>query len=153
MTTTSAGMAALRQVLFLSTWSWNDRADPGPARSRLLLEGLISADLGLAAIDPRRQAFGGPDPRGRLASIRTLALARLTEWRALRPRGAGGGPYLDGHRALFPATIRDWAEQLERIVTLAGLAECLAELDGLYPFPPDDPDAFAARVDELSPIM
>lgn len=79
-----------------------------------------------------------------------MALARLAEWRALETaRSRVEARYLDGHPALFPATIRDWAEQLERIATLAGLAERLAELDGLDPSPPEDPDAVAAQVDQL----
>ena len=130
--------AALRQVLFLFYLVMRTIERTQDLLDReLLLEGLISAHLGLAAIDTedgKRSAV--PTHAGRLASIRTLALARLTEWRALETaRSRAEARYLDGHRALFPATIRDWAEQLERIVTLAGLAERLAELDGLDPFP------------------
>ena len=57
--------------------------------------------------------------------------------------------YLDGHSALFPATIRDWAKQYKRIETLAGLAARLAELDGLDASPPEDPQAVAVRVDQI----
>ena len=65
------------------------------------------------------------------------------------PLRAVEAKHLDGHPALFPATIRDWAEQLERIATLAGLAERLAELDGLDPSALEDPEAGAKRVDQL----
>ena len=117
----------------------------------LLLEGLISAHLGLATIDTeggKRSAV--PTHASRLESIRALALARLAEWRALgTARSRVEARYVDGHPALFPATIRDWAEQLERIATLAGLAERLAELDGLNPSSLEDPDAVAPRVDQF----
>lgn len=56
---------------------------------------------------------------------------------------------LGGQAALFPATIRDWADQLQRTKQLAVMAERLAELDGLDPSPREDPDAVAARVEEL----
>ena len=91
-----------------------------------------------------------PTHARRLESIRTLALARLAEWRALETaRSRVEAKYLDGHPALFPATIRDWAEQLERIATLTGLAERLAELDGLDPSPPTDDEGSADQVDQL----
>jgi hypothetical protein len=57
--------------------------------------------------------------------------------------------YFDGRPLLFPATVRAWAEQLERTEHQATMAERLAELDGLDAPPPDDPDAFAARVEQL----
>jgi hypothetical protein len=144
--------AALRQVLFLfyliirmieRTQDLLDR--------ELLLEGFISAHLGLATIDTedgKRSAM--PTHARRLESIRTLAVARLTEWRALETaRSRVEAKYLDGHPALFPATIRTWTDQLQGLKTLAVIAERLAELDGLEPSPPHDADASAARVDQL----
>jgi hypothetical protein len=79
-----------------------------------------------------------------------MAVARLAEWRALETaRSRVEAKYLDGHPALFPAAIRDWAERLEGLETLAGLAERIAELDGLDPSPAADPDAVATRVEQL----
>jgi hypothetical protein len=143
---------ALRQVLFLFYLVMRTIERTQDLLDReLLLEGLISAPLGLAAIDiedGKRSAV--PTHARRLESIRTMALARLAEWRALGiARSRVEAKYLDGHSALFPATSRDWAEQLERIKTLAGFAERLAEIDGLDPSPPEDPDAFAVRVEQL----
>jgi hypothetical protein len=143
---------ALRQVLFLFYLIMRtiERTQDMLERE-LLLEGFISAHLGLATIDAddgKRSAV--PTHAHRLESIRTMAVARLAEWRALETaRSRVEAKYLDGHSALFQATIRDWAEQFERIETLAGLAERLAELDGLDPSPPEDPEAVAARVDQL----
>ena len=144
--------AALRQVLFLFYLVMRTIERSQDLLDReVLLEGLIGAHLGLATIDTedgKRSAV--PTHARGLESIRTLAVARLTEWRALETaRSRVEAKYLDGHPALFPSTIREWAEQLERIATLTGLAERLAELDGLDPSPPEDPDAVAARVDQL----
>ena len=117
----------------------------------VLLEGFISAHLGLATIDTedgKRSAM--PTHASRLESIRTLALARLAEWRALETaRSRVEAKYLDGHPALFPSMIRDWADQLTGLETLAGLAERLAELDGLDPPPREDEECLAVRVDQL----
>jgi hypothetical protein len=144
--------AALRHVLFLFYLVMRTIERTQDLLDReLLLEGLISAHLGLATIDTedgKRSAI--PTRARRLESIRRLALARLAEWRALETaRSRVEAKYLDDHLALFPAAIRDWAKQLERIATLARLAERLAELDGLDPSPLEDPDAVAARVDQF----
>jgi len=143
---------ALRQVLFLFHLILRTIVFTQETLDREgLIWALLSAHLGLAAIDTedgKRSAV--PSHAHRLESIRTMAVARLAEWRALETsRSRVEAKYLDGHSALFPATIRDWAEQFERIETLAGLAERLAELDGLDPSPPEDPEAVAARVDQL----
>lgn len=57
--------------------------------------------------------------------------------------------YLDGVAADFPAARREWVEQRSRSETMAVLALRIAELDGAEPAPPDDPDAFEARVAAL----
>ncbi len=74
----------------------------------------------------------------------------MSECRALElARSRVEATYFEGRPLLFPATGRAWAEQLERTEHLAMMAERLAELDGLDPSSPDDPDAFAARVEQL----
>jgi hypothetical protein len=57
--------------------------------------------------------------------------------------------HLDGVTALFPAAVREWAEQRTRSETLAVTAFRIAELDGFGPPPPDDEAAFDARVAQL----
>ena len=82
--------------------------------------------------------------------LRRTAMAQVTELRALEAaRAQVEAHYLDGHQALFPATIRSWTEQFEKSEQLADLANRLAELDDLDPMPLDDPDTFSVRVEQL----
>ena len=86
--------------------------------------------------------------------IRSSLLLRVSELLAMeQARLAVEAKYLDGHAALFPATIRDWTEQVGRSERLAVMAERLAELDGLDPSPTEDPDAFEGGWTRLPPIM
>jgi hypothetical protein len=144
--------AGLRQVLFLFYLVMRTIECTQVLLDReVLLKALLSAHLGLATIDTedgKRSAL--PTHASRLESIRTMAVGRVTEWRAMETaRSQVEAKYLDGHPALFPSTIRDWVEQLNGLETLGGLAERLAELDGLDPSPPEDPNAVAARVEQL----
>lgn len=144
--------AALRQVLFLFHLIMRTIERTQDALDReVLLEGLVSAHLALATIDTEDgKRSAAPAHAHRLEAIRTMAVARLAEWRAMETaRTRVEANYLDGHHALFPATVQAWAEQLERTETLAGLAQRLAELDGLGACHSEDHDTVAARVDEL----
>jgi hypothetical protein len=51
--------------------------------------------------------------------------------------------------ALFPAAVREWAEQRTRSETLAVTAFRISELDGFDTPPPDDEVAYKARVAQL----
>jgi hypothetical protein len=143
---------ALRQVLFLFHLILRTIVFAQEALDREgLIWTLLSAHLGLAAIDTedgKRTAV--PTHAWRLNEVRTSAISRVSEWRAMElARTRVEATYFEGRSLLFPATVRACAEQLERTERLAVMAERLAELDGLEPSPPDDPDAFAARVEQL----
>jgi hypothetical protein len=143
---------ALRRVLFLYHLVLRTIVFAGEALDREgLIEALLIAHLGLATIDTedgKRSAV--PTHASRLKTVRTGALSRVSEWRALElARSRVEATYFDGQPVLFPATVRAWAEQLERTEHLAVMAVRLAELDGLDPSLPDDPDAFEARVEQL----
>ena len=72
--------------------------------------------------------------------MRALALSRASEMRALgTARSRVEARYFDGVSVLFPAQVRDWAEQLERTERIAVSTAHLAEMDGLEP-PPTDRD-------------
>jgi hypothetical protein len=57
--------------------------------------------------------------------------------------------YLAGHTALFPDAVEAWDAQLRSTDAIADLACRLAELDGVPPAEPPDPEAASARVTEL----
>ena len=104
----------------------------------------------LAVVDREHRRSKSQTTVQRILSLRGSALGRLTELRALETaREQVEARYLDGHHALFPATIRAWAGQRERTEGLADLAIRIAEHDGLDPAPPDEPAAFEARVVQL----
>ena len=57
--------------------------------------------------------------------------------------------YLAGHPALFPDAMRAAEARLKSTETLADLAVRLAELDGVPPAQPADPDAVSTRATDL----
>jgi hypothetical protein len=143
---------ALRQVLFLFHLILRTIVVAQESLDREgLLEALLSAHLGLATIDVedgKRSAV--PTHAWRLNAVRTSVLSRVSELQAMAlARSRVEATYFDCRPVLFPATVRAWAEQLERTEQLAAFAERLSELDGLDPSPPDDPDGFAAQVERF----
>jgi len=92
----------------------------------------------------------GPSYLERFATLRSLLLLRVTELRAAQEaRATVETRYLGGHTALFPDEVTAWGEQLRNTETLAAVACRLAELDGVPPAEPTDPDVHSARVTEL----
>jgi hypothetical protein len=86
----------------------------------------------------------------RFATLRSLLLFRVAELRAAQDaRATVEERYLAGHTALFPDAVKAWEEQLRNTQTLADVTCRLAELDGVPPAEPADPDAVSARVTEL----
>ena len=82
--------------------------------------------------------------------LRDLLLRRVFELHALEEaRGRVEDRYLQGTPALFPALQRAWDEQREQSEQSAVMAIRIAELDGFEEPPPDDVDAFEARVEQL----
>jgi hypothetical protein len=143
---------ALRQVLFLFHLILRTIVVAQESLDReSLLEALLSAHLGLAAIDVedgKRSAV--PTHAWRLNAVRTSVLGRVSALRAMAlARSRVEAKYFDGRAVLFPATVRAWAEQLERTERLAAIAERLSELDGLDPSPPDEADGFAALIERF----
>lgn len=100
----------------------------------VLLHGYLMALAALSESDG--------DSRGRVLSIdrvRDLMMARVGELLAPQEaREIAEGRFLGGHTALFPATAREWAEQLHTSQTSAVLAVRMAEFDG-------QPDAAEAQ--------
>ena len=116
-----------------------------------LVQGLLCASLAVLTMDdskPHRPLFRSYEEG--MTSMRDVALARSSEMRALGvARSRVGERYFDGTTVLFPEQVREWAEQLDRTERIAMSTAYLAELDGLTPPPPDDPEAFEVRVGRL----
>lgn len=64
-------------------------------------------------------------------------------------RGIVEGRFLDGRRALFPDVAAAWDEQVKSTEVIADTAVRLAELDGVPPAVPPDPEALSRRTTEL----
>src|SRR6266581_3789725 len=114
----------------------------------VLIDGALSAHLGLAVHAGKGQPID-KGPVG-LVQVRDLLFARVAELHAFATaRATVERKHLDGVTALFPAAVREWAEQRTRSETLAVMAVRIAEHDGFDPPPPDDAAAFDARVAQI----
>jgi hypothetical protein len=71
----------------------------------------------------------------------------LLAWR--EARSSVEARYLDGHAALFPDVAAAFEEQLRTSQEIAVMAMHAAELDGIEPAQPDDPDAIQVRAGQL----
>jgi hypothetical protein len=115
-----------------------------------LIDAALSAHVALLTGEGRaahRRDTTYPD---RFATLRGLLLFRMAELRAAQEaREAVEARYLAGHTALFPDAVQAWDAQLRSTETIANLACRLAELDGVPPAEPPNPDTGSARVTEL----
>ena len=86
----------------------------------------------------------------RLELCRRLTLLRVDELLASREaRSSVETRYLDGHAALFPDVAAAFEEQLRTSQEIAASALRAAELDGVEPEEPEDPDALTRRAGQL----
>jgi hypothetical protein len=115
-----------------------------------LIEAALSAHVALLTTEGRATRRRDASYLERFATLRGLLLFRLAELRAAgEARAAVEARYLAGHTAPFPDAVTAWDEQLRNTETLADLACRLAELDGVPPAEPTDPDVHSARVTEI----
>jgi hypothetical protein len=115
-----------------------------------LIDAALSAHIALLTSEGRAERRRDATYLERFATLRGLLLFRVAELRAAREaRATVEARYLAGHTALFPDAVKAWDEQLRNTETLADVACRLAELDGVPPAEPADPDAVSARVTEL----
>ena len=86
----------------------------------------------------------------RLELCRRLTLLRVNELLASQEaRSSVEARYLEGHSALFPDVAAAFKAQLRSSQEIAVAAMRAAELDGVEPAPPEDPDALKARAGQL----
>lgn len=85
-----------------------------------------------------------------LGQLRDLFLSRVDELHTSQEaRTLVERRYLDGRGALFPDLASAWEEQVKGTETIAVMAVRLAELDGVGPNVPPDPEALSGRTAEL----
>jgi hypothetical protein len=107
----------------------------------VLIDAALAANLGvLSAASPKaRQA--DTTHLARFAELRDLLALRVRELRAEQEaRTLVEERYLAGHLALFPDAVTAWDAQCLRTETLADVAVRLAELDGVPPAEPGNPN-------------
>ena len=115
-----------------------------------LIDATLSAHLALLTSEGRAERRRDATYPERFATLRGLLLFRVAELRAAQEaREDVEARYLAGYAALFPNTVTAWDVQLRSTETIANLACRLAELDGVPPAEPSDPDAASAHVTEL----
>lgn len=112
----------------------------------VLIYAAFAGQLALLVSDDRTERRSDPTYLRRMAECRELSAGRVTELLAAQEaRSTAEARYLDGHAALFPDAVVAWAERLRLAQELAVMADRLAELDGVPPAAPWDPDAVATR--------
>jgi hypothetical protein len=117
----------------------------------ILIDAALAAQVGLFASADRAARRRDATHTERFASCRDLLIFRVRELRAVEvARTRVEERYLAGHVALFPDYVTAWEAQLTRSESLADLVVRLAELDGVPPAEPPDPDAASTRATELA---
>jgi hypothetical protein len=115
-----------------------------------LIDAALSAHIALLTSEGRAERRRDATYMERFATLRGLLLFRVAELRAAREaRATVEARYLAGHTALFPDAVKAWDEQLRSTETLADVACRLAELDGVPPAEPADPEAASVRAAEF----
>jgi hypothetical protein len=115
-----------------------------------LIYAALAGQLALLGRDDRPERLSDDGHLSRLAQGRDIAMSRVDHWLAVQQaRSLAEERYLDGRATLFPDTAADEAERLQASMELAVMADATAELDGLRPFEPTEPDVIAARAGVL----
>jgi hypothetical protein len=147
----AAVRAALRETVFrfdlvlrilVTTHEFLDREG--------LIQAALSAHLGLLTTEGRAERRRDAAYPERFATLRGLLLFRVAELRAAQgAREAVEARYLGDHTALFPDATKAWDAQLRSTEVIADLTCRLAEVNGVPPAEPPDPEADSTRVTEL----
>src|ERR1035437_3364531 len=115
-----------------------------------LIAALFASQLAMLLREEGAQRRADHSHLGRLKLCRRLTLLRVNELLAAREaRTSVEVRYLGGHAALFPDIATAFEEQLRTSQEVALNAMRAADLDGLEPAPPEDPEALKVRAGEL----
>lgn len=149
--TSAAVRSALRETLFRFELVLRINVTAQELLDReVLIDAALSARLALLTSENEKTRRADPTYLGRFATYRDLLAFRVGELHATQEaRTIAQVQYLDGHAALFPDVAEAWAEQVKSTQALAAMAVRLAELDGVTPAVPQDPEAVSLRTSEL----
>lgn len=115
-----------------------------------LISTIFALQLAMLLGDERGKRRPDDSHLSRLELCRRLTLLRVNELLASREaRVSVEARYLDGHPALFPDLAAAFEEQLLQSQKIAVMAVRAAELDGVEPAPPEDPEALKVRTNQL----
>jgi hypothetical protein len=115
-----------------------------------LIAALFASQLAMLLTEASARQVAGESHQRRLELCRRLTLIRVDELLASQEaRGSVEARYLDDHPALFPELAAAFDKQLRTSQEIAAAAVRAAELDGVEPAPPEDPDAVKVRVGAL----
>jgi hypothetical protein len=116
----------------------------------VLLEALFASQLALLLHDRRKERLADESHLHRLAQCRDLTALRVQELLASREAiRRTEARYLEGQGALFPNVAGALDDQLRRSQRLAEMAADCADLDGVEPAQPDDPDRLEVRTSQV----
>jgi hypothetical protein len=115
-----------------------------------LIAALFAAQLAMLLGEAPDKDVAGDSHVRRLELCRRLTLLRVDELLASHEaRTSVEARYLDGRPALFPEEATRFEKQLRSSQEIAVSAVRAAELDGVEPSSPQDPDTLKVRVDQL----
>jgi hypothetical protein len=115
-----------------------------------LIAALFASQLAMLLSERGGKRLADESHLSRLELCRRVTLLRVNELLASREaRTSVEARYLDGRSALFPDIAAAFEEQLRTSQQIAGMAMGAAELDGVEPLPPEDPNAIQVRTGQL----
>jgi hypothetical protein len=115
-----------------------------------LIAALFAAQLALLLSEGSGKHPPDDSHLRRLELCRRVTLLRVNDLLASREaRSSVEARFLDGHSALFPGIAAAFEGQLRASQEIAVASMRAAELDGVEPAEPDDPDAITLRAGEL----
>jgi|BarGraNGADG00212_1021973.scaffolds.fasta_scaffold04520_4 hypothetical protein len=115
-----------------------------------LIDMALSAQVALLVSEDEGSRRADPTYAERFATRRDPLAFRVSELRVTaEARALVEERYLEGHSALFPDVAAAWDEQLKDTEVIADAAVRLAEVAGVPPATPPDPEVFSRRTTEL----
>lgn len=148
----AAVRSALRETLFRYELAMRINVTAHELLDReVLLQAVFASQLAMLLNAQRKERPADEAHLERLAQCRDVTLLRVNELLATKEaRLTVEARYLDGRPALFPDIAAAFDKQLRASQELAIMAMRCAELDGVAPAKPADPEAINVRSSQLT---